>query len=168
MDHFAFVEILAESVFGIAGEKYHFHVGMVAPNLADQGRAVDPGHDHVGQGLVIAFIGPHAASAERRAERRIMHGDHRAQTGTGIGRQQDLLVAVEIGKIGKGLCDVGQNRVWRRIVRWVVVGGNGTVGREAIHGRIFQSRVHRRRCHANTARQQYANTISDYGRIFNI
>ena len=27
-----------------------------------------------------------------------MHGDHRAQTGTGIGRKQDLLVAVEIGK----------------------------------------------------------------------
>ena len=51
--------------------------------------------NRVRQGVVLAGEMPHAAAAERRAERRVVHRDDGAQPRLGLVADHDLLVLVE-------------------------------------------------------------------------
>src|SRR5690606_28508738 len=56
---------------------------------------------HVGEGLFIAGIGMHSASAEGRTERGVVHGDDGAQSALLVEAKQHLLVLVVMRVVEK-------------------------------------------------------------------
>jgi hypothetical protein len=59
---------------------------------------------HVAHGFVVTGVGPHPATAQRRAERGVVDGDNRVQARCLVVAEDHLFVVIEIGMGEHGHC----------------------------------------------------------------